>query len=136
MSVKMSNPKEVVSPSGHYSQAAVVSDVSGLIFISGQVPQNIKGETVGIGNMTVQAEQVFQNLQAILKVHNANFDSAVKATIYITDMSRVNEVTAVRSKYFTEPAPASVLVEVSALVDPNWMIEIDLIALVKQDSQN
>lgn len=136
MSVKMSNPKEVAPPSGYYSQAAVVSAGSGLIFISGQVSQNVRGETVGIGSMTVQAEQVFQNLQAILKAHNATFDSAIKATIYITDMSRVDEVTAVRSKYFTAPAPASVLVEVTALVDSNWMIEIDLVALVKQDSKN
>ncbi len=136
MSVKMSNPKEVAPPDGHYSHAAVVSSGSGLIFISGQVPQNINGETVGIGNMTVQAEQVFQNLQAILKAHNTAFDHAIKATIYITDMSLVGEVTAVRSKYFTKPAPASVFVEVSALVDPNWMIEIDLIALVSQGCQN
>ncbi len=136
MSVKMSNPKEVAQPGGHYSQAAVVAGGSELIFISGQVPQNINGETVGIGNITEQAEQVFQNLQAILKAHNATFDSAIKATIYITDMSRLDEVTAVRSRYFVEPAPASVLVEVSALVDPNWMIEIDLVALVKQDSES
>ncbi len=131
MSVTMSNPKEVALPAGQYSQAAVVSGGSDLIFISGQVPQNVQGENVGIGNMTAQAEQVFQNVQAILNAHHSSFDSAIKATIYITDMSLVGEVTAVRSKYFGDAAPASVLVEVSGLVDPDWMLEMDMIALVK-----
>jgi len=126
----MSNPKDVAPPDGQYSQAAVVSGGSDMIFISGQVPRNVKGENVGLGNMTVQAEQVFQNVQAILEAHSSSFANAIKATIYITDMSLVGEVTAVRSKYFGEAAPASVLVEVSGLVDPDWMLEMDLIALV------
>ncbi|MBT3313680.1 MAG: RidA family protein [Anaerolineae bacterium] len=73
MSVKMSNPSGVTVPGGQYSQAARVSFNSDLLFISGQGPQNIDGETVGIGDMTAQAEQVFQNLQAILEAHNSSF---------------------------------------------------------------
>ncbi|MBT6151462.1 MAG: RidA family protein [Chloroflexi bacterium] len=112
-----------------YAQAAQVSFNSDLLFISGQGPQNINGETVGLGDMTVQAEQVFQNLQAILEAHNSSFAKAIKATIYIKDMSLLGEFNAVRSKYYSEAAPASALVEVSALVDPDWMLEVELIAL-------
>lgn len=130
MSMKMSNPSGVTVPGGQYSQAALVSGGSDLLFISGQGPQNVNGETVGIGSMTVQAEQVFQNLQAILKAHNSSFAKAIKATIYITDISLLGEFNAVRAKYYGTAKPASALVEVTALVDPDWMLEVELIALV------
>ena len=130
MSMKMSNPSGVTVPGGQYSQAALVSGGSDLLFISGQGPQNINGETVGIRDMTVQAEQVFQNLQAILKAHNSSFAKAIKATIYITDISLLGEFNAVRAKYYGTAKPASALVEVTALVDPDWMLEVELIALV------
>ncbi len=129
MSVKMSNPSGVTVPGGQYSQAALVSRGSDLLFISGQGPQNIDGETVGVGDMTMQAEQVFQNLQAILEAHNSSFAKAIKAIIYITDMSLLGEFNAVRSKYYGESAPVSSLVEGSALVGPDWMLEVELIAL-------
>ena len=130
MSVKMSNPKGVSLPAGQYSHAAHVTFNSNLLFISGQGPQNERGETVGAGNMTSQAEQVFQNLQTILEAHKSSFAKAIKATIYITDMSLLGEFNAVRAKYYGESKPASALVEVSALVDPDWMLEVELIALV------
>ncbi|MBT7073121.1 MAG: RidA family protein [Anaerolineae bacterium] len=129
MSVKLSNPKGVPMPGGQYSQAAQVSFNTDLLFISGQGPQNMAGETVGIGNMTAQAEQVFKNLQAILEAHNSSFAKAIKATIYITDMSLLAEFNAIRAKYYGAAKPASALVEVSALVGPDWMLEVEMIAL-------
>lgn len=130
MSVQTSNPKGVYAPPGNYSQAARIAGGSDLLFISGQGPQNLHGETVGIGDMTAQAEQVFKNLQTILAAHGASFASAIKATIYITDMSLLAEFNAVRGKYYGGARPTSALVEVSALVDPEWLIEVELIALV------
>ncbi len=131
MLVNTSNPKGVYAPPANYSQAARVPAGSDLLFISGQGPQNLSGKTVGVGDMTAQAEQVFTNLQAILAAHNATFANAIKASIYITDISRLAEFNAVRTKYYGEARPASALVEVSALVDPDWMIEVELIALVR-----
>lgn len=130
MQVQTSNPKGVYAPPANYSQAARVPGGSDLLFISGQGPQNLHGETVVIGDMSAQAEQVFKNLQAILAAHGASFANVIKATIYITDMSRLAEFNAVRAKYYGDAGPASALVEVSALVDPEWMIEVELIALV------
>jgi reactive intermediate/imine deaminase len=130
MSVQTSNPKGVYAPPANYSQAARVASGSDLLFISGQGAQNPKGETVGVGDMTAQAEQVFKNLQAILAAHGASFANAIKATIYITDISRLAEFNAVRAKYYGDARPASALVEVSALVDPEWLVEVELVALV------
>ncbi len=78
--------------------------------------------------MTAQAEQVFHSLQEILNAHGTTFANAIKATIFVTDIARAHEVTAVRSKYYGDAAPASTFVEVSALGDPNWLLEVELIA--------
>ena len=119
MLVQTSNPKGVYAPPGNYSQAVRVPSGSDLLFISGQGPQNLSGKTVGVGDMTVQVEQVFKNLQAILAAHGASFANSIKATIYITDISRLAEFNAVRAKFYGEAKPASALVAVSALVDPD-----------------
>jgi enamine deaminase RidA (YjgF/YER057c/UK114 family) len=128
MNLQISNPKTVAPPDGQFSQAVVVSAGTNMLFISGQVPRNINGDTVGVGDMTAQAEQVFHSLQEILIAHNSTFARAIKATIFVTDMTRAHEVTAVRAKYYGDAAPASTFVEVSALGDPRWLLEVELIA--------
>jgi 2-iminobutanoate/2-iminopropanoate deaminase len=128
MSISISNPSSVAAPDGHFSQAVVVKAGTGLLFISGQVPRDMSGETVGVGNMRVQAEQVFANLGAILIAHGSDFSKAIKATIFVTDMTLAAEVTAVRKKFYGSAVPASTFVEVSALGDERWLLEVELIA--------
>ena len=130
MRVLLSNPSNVAAPDGQFSQCAVVTAGAKLLFISGQVPRNRDGDTVGIGDMTAQAEQVFANLLAILDAHGAKFSDAVKATIFVTDIGRASEVVAVRSRYYGAAAPASTFVAVSALGDPDWLLEVELVAAV------
>jgi enamine deaminase RidA (YjgF/YER057c/UK114 family) len=130
MSVRFSNPESVAVPDGQFSQAALVTAATSLLFISGQVARNAEGKTVGVNDMTAQARQVFKNLQAILDAHNSSFEKAVKATIYVTDMSRAHEVMAVRNSYYNGAVPASTFVAVTALNDPEWLLEIELIAAV------
>jgi 2-iminobutanoate/2-iminopropanoate deaminase len=128
MSIAISNPATVAAPDGHFSQAVTVDANTRLIFISGQVPRAQDGSTVGIGDMTAQAEQVFKNLDLILKAHGSSFEKAIKATLFTTDFSRAGEVAAVREKYYGKAKPASTFVEVSALGNPDWMLEVELIA--------
>lgn len=125
-----SNPDGVFAPPANYSQAARVPSGSDMLFISGQGPQNRHGETVGVGDMAAQAEQVFHNLHTILAAHGATFAHVIKATIYLTDMARLAEFNAVRTKYYGSAKPASALIGVTALVDPGWMIEVELVALI------
>jgi enamine deaminase RidA (YjgF/YER057c/UK114 family) len=130
MSIQISNPNTVASPDGHFSQSVVVSTGAKMIYISGQVPRNLAGDTVGIGDMTAQAEQVFSNLGAILAAHGSSFDNAVKATIFVTDISRSGEVADVRSRHYGAATPASTFVEVSALGNPDWLLEVEMVAVV------
>jgi 2-iminobutanoate/2-iminopropanoate deaminase len=126
--ISASNPTSVAQPDGQFSQVVEVSAGTRLLFISGQVPRGLDGATVGQGSMAVQAEQVFRNLEAILQAYGTNFANAVKATIYVTDMSLAAEVVAIRAQFYGAAAPASTFVEVSALGDPRWMLEVELIA--------
>jgi 2-iminobutanoate/2-iminopropanoate deaminase len=128
MAIYASNPETVAAPEGKYSQSVVVPSGMSLLFVSGQVARNKEGKTVGLGDMTAQAKQVFSNLQAILDAHNTSFEKAVKATIYVTDMTRASEVMTVRNTYYKNAAPASTFVAVTALNDPEWLLEIELIA--------
>jgi 3-hydroxyisobutyrate dehydrogenase len=131
MPFELINPESVATPDGQFSQAAVVEAGTRLLFISGQVPRALDGSTVGAGDMTKQAELVFENLAQILANQGSGFGAAIKATIFVTDMSRAHEVTAVRSRFYGDAAPASTFVAVSALGDPDWLLEIELIAEIK-----
>jgi len=125
--LQASNPSTVAAPDGHFSQATVVKTAGPMLFVSGQVPRALEGHTVGVGDMKTQAEQVFANLAAILAEHGAGFADVAKATIYLTDFSRADEVAAVRARYYGDAKPASTMVEVRALGDSQWMLEVEMI---------
>lgn len=130
MILQTSNPDGVYAPPQNYSQAVRIPGGSEMLFISGQGPQNAHGQTVGLGDMTVQAEQVFHNLETILAAHGATFANVIKATSYLTDMSKLAEFNAVRARYYGAARPTSALLGVTALVDPTWLLEVELVALV------
>jgi len=78
--------------------------------------------------MSRQAEQVFGNLQAALKAHGADFENVVKATLYVTRMDLAHEVVAVRERFYGKSKPASTFVGVTALNEPEWWLEVELVA--------
>jgi 2-iminobutanoate/2-iminopropanoate deaminase len=123
-----SNPGTVCAPSGHFSQAVVVHPPASLLFVSGQVPRDQMGRTVGRGSMPVQAEQVFANLQSILAAHGGSFADVVKFTIFVTRMDLANEVAAVRERYCGASRPASTFIGVASLKEPDWWLEVELVA--------
>jgi 2-iminobutanoate/2-iminopropanoate deaminase len=126
--IRPSNPATIAAPDGHFSQAMVVQADTSLLYISGQVPRFANGQTGGVGDMTAQAEIVFANLSRVLEAHRSTFANVIKATIYVTDMSKAHEVTEVRERYYGDARPASTFVGVNALGDPHWMLEVEVIA--------
>jgi enamine deaminase RidA (YjgF/YER057c/UK114 family) len=122
------NPRTVAAPDGHFSQSTLVHENTKLLFVSGQVPRNLQGDSVGVGSMTAQAEQVFLNVQNVLAAHGADFASVVKATIFVTRMDLVDDLMQVRSRFYGPHKPASTLVGVTALGNPDWWLEVEVIA--------
>lgn len=126
------NPDGVFKPAT-YSQAVVV-EKGKLIVTAGIVAQNEKGEIVGKGDLRAQTEQALSNLKTVLKAAGATFSDVVKLTYYVVNYNpaQVQMIREVRAQ-FIDPKhlPASTLVGVQALYDPNVLIEIEAMAVVK-----
>jgi len=108
--------------------------VGNLLFVSGQaaVTQD-GGGTVGAGDFDVQAEQAFANLSTVLENGGSSLADVAKVSIYLTDMGNFAKIVELRERYFTPPYPADTIVEVSSLADPEWLIEVEAIAVLRGD---
>jgi 2-iminobutanoate/2-iminopropanoate deaminase len=104
--------------------------VGELLFISGQAAIDANGKLVGIGNFDAQAEQVFANLQRVLRAGGSSLANVIKVTIFLRDMSNFQKIVELRGRYFTPPYPADTIVEVSSLYSSDALIEIEAIAVV------
>jgi reactive intermediate/imine deaminase len=102
------------------------------LYLSGQIAVNQEGKVVGAGDVGAQTRQVFENIKAALASADATLDDIVKITVFMKDVSQLNAFRAVRDTYLTGNPPASSLVEISQLVLPDLLIEIDAIAVVGQ----
>lgn len=108
---------------------------AGLIFLSGQAGIDEHGVTVA-GGFQAQARQALENLSRVLASAGADLSDVVKVTIMVTDMAaNLDTVITLRGEYFSRPYPADTLIEVSALAQPDWLVEIDVIALDRRASR-
>src|SRR5437764_13269524 len=128
--VKRTNPPELSKPTGYTH----VVEASGgkTVYISGQIALDKDGKVVGAGDIGAQTEQVFKNLQTALAAAGATFKDVVKMNTYTTDMSQVQAIRDVRARYFGDVTPASTLVQVVHLARPEFLLEIEVIAVVGQ----
>ena len=131
MRATRSNPDTVAAPVGTYSQAVRVETGDAVwIHVSGQIAIDLEGNLVGPGDLRAQTRQVFENLRAILEANRATFADVVKIGTYITTLYDLAGMREIRSEYLTSEPPASTAVQVMALVVPDALIEIDLVAVV------
>lgn len=129
MTIEFRNPPEVSKPTG-YSHVAVVSGER-QVHLSGQVAMNAAGQVVGRGDIAAQVNQVYVNLAACLASAGAGFGHVFKVVTYVVDLTpdKVAAIRAARQTHFGDgPFPASTLVGVTALVHPDLLVEIEMIA--------
>jgi reactive intermediate/imine deaminase len=114
-----------------YSHAVVVESGT-LVFVSGQVAYDAQRRVVGKGDMRAQTRQVLENLKAVLADAGTDLAHVVRLNAYLTDMSQLEGHREVRKEYFGDfaNAPASTLVGVSRLVDPDLLLEVEAVAVV------
>jgi reactive intermediate/imine deaminase len=125
------NPPTVADPVGHYSQAVRTETGDAVwIHVSGQIAIDGEGALVGPGDMAAQTEQVFANLQAILEANGATFADVVKITTFVTSFDDLRSMREIRRRHVGEEPPASTAVQVVALVLPDAVIEVDLVAVI------
>jgi 2-iminobutanoate/2-iminopropanoate deaminase len=126
--IKRTNPPTLSKPTGY---THVVEATGGkTVYVAGQIALDKDGKVVGEGDMKAQAEQVFKNLQTALSAAGATFKDVVKMNTYTTDMAQVQAIRDVRARYFGEVTPASTLVQVVRLARPEFLLEIEVIAVV------
>jgi enamine deaminase RidA (YjgF/YER057c/UK114 family) len=129
--IKRLNPPELGTPPG-YSQI-VEAAASRIIFIAGQTALDRDGNIVGPGDFATQAAQVFDNLTIALKAVDCTAANLVKLTVFVRDMGNLGAYREARNRFFatvTPPAaPAVTLIEVSKLYGPDFLIEIEAIAV-------
>jgi enamine deaminase RidA (YjgF/YER057c/UK114 family) len=73
---------------------------------------------------------VLENIRTIVEANGATMADVVKVTVYVTDIAALDRIAPVRLRYFPKNGPASVLVQVAQLVEPDILIEMDAIAAV------
>jgi reactive intermediate/imine deaminase len=120
---------ELAEPISHYTDGV---EAGGFLYISGMMPVDANGDLVGDGDVVRQAEQVLDNIAAVLRASGASFADIVKVGVYVTNMADRTLINTVRRRYFGDARPASTLVEVSALAAPGALVEIDAVALLPE----
>ena len=130
MSFQVIQPDTVHDTTAYaYSHAVRMGD---LVFVAGEVARDRNGALVGKGDVRTQTEQVFENLKAVLEAAGSGLDKVGKVTVLTTSLEYRPIIHEIRSRVFQEVGhlPASTLAVVTSLADPDWLIEIEAIAMV------
>jgi enamine deaminase RidA (YjgF/YER057c/UK114 family) len=129
------NPDTLAKPTAGYSQVAEVGDGK-IVYIAGQVAMDRAGNLVGKGDFRAQVQQVFENLKAAVEASGGSFHDVIKLNYYCAESVDPNLLPAtreIRDKYVnTANPPTSTFVVVKRLVRPEWLIEVDAVAVVKK----
>ena len=129
MSIEVIQPDTVHDTTAFaYSHAVRMGD---LIFVAGEVPRDRDGNLVGKGDVRAQTEQVFENLKAVLEAAGSGLDKVGKVTVLTTSLEYRPVIHEIRSRIFQEVGhlPASTLAVVTSLADPDWLVEIEAVAM-------
>ena len=117
-----------------FSQAVAVEGAYRTVWVGGQIAVDAGGNVVGKGDVAAQAEQTARNLLAVLAAADAGVDDVVKLTVYVVAGQSALAASEGFQRVWGTPAnpPARSLVYVSALFHPDFLIEVDAVAVVAQ----
>jgi reactive intermediate/imine deaminase len=124
---KVITPKTLHRPFG-YAHAIQIDNT---IYISGQIPLDQEMNVVGKNDIAVQTERVYENLRKVIEEAGGSMSSIVMLNIYCTDLEAYDKKTRhLRKKYFGDYYPATTAIEVKRLYRPDFMIEVEAIAVL------
>lgn len=125
MTVKWIVPKDVSKARG-FSHAAKVGNT---IYVAGQVARDEQENIVGKGDIVAQTERAYENLKRVLAAAGAGMTDIVKLNIFCRDLDGFKNTGEVRRKYFGNHYPVTTAIEVSRMMNPDCLIEIEAIAV-------
>lgn len=106
-----------------YSRAVKVGE---RIYVTGTTATNETGEIIGAGDAYAQTARAIQNIEKALKALGASLENVVRTRMFVTDISRWEEYGRAHGEFFAQIKPCATMVEVSKLVDPEMLIEIEV----------
>lgn len=109
-----------------YSRAVRVGNQ---IFVAGTTAVDETGAVVGFGDPGAQARFIFQKIGRALSEAGSSLEDVVRVRTFVTDIARWEDVARVQGEVFADIRPAATLVEVSALVSPDLLVEIEVDAI-------
>jgi len=127
---RIDSPKIAPSDKSYLANAVLVSGGK-LLFISGVGPFDSAMNFIGKGDVKTQTEKVIENIKYIVEEAGGTLSDIVKVTVFVKDIKHFEEIAKVREKHFAGANCASTLVEVSNFVDPDMLLEIEAIALIR-----
>lgn len=110
-----------------YSRAVKIGN---LIEVTGTVASDDDGKVVGAEDAYAQTKFIYQKIEAVLKRAGAAMKDVVRVRMYVTDISRWQEYGRAHSEFFKDIKPCNTMVEVSALIEPGYLIEIEATAII------
>jgi len=120
----------VRKPMGHFSQAIAIEARGRLVFVSGMTARCPDGSIAGIGDIEAQTRQVCENLKAAMEAAGGALADICRVDVFVRNIEHFDAIHKVRREYFAAPAPASTMVEVTKMVSPDYLIEINAIAVL------
>jgi enamine deaminase RidA (YjgF/YER057c/UK114 family) len=125
--MKIHNPKSIHPPVGNYSHGVATPPNCRALYVAGQTGIRADGTTPA--SFEEQCDVVWQNLKAIVEDAGMKLTDIVKLTVLLTDRANLPKLAEVRKRYLGDHKPAATGFVVAGLVRPEWMVEVDAIAV-------
>lgn len=100
------------------------------ISIGGTAPMDAEGKTVGVGDVAAQTKQCLETIRLALEKAGAGLQDVVRTRMLLTNINDWEEVAKVRATYFKNIKPVDTIMEVSRFINPDWLIEIEVDAII------
>jgi enamine deaminase RidA (YjgF/YER057c/UK114 family) len=107
--------------------------IGNIVAVAGTAPLGPDGKTVGIGDPVAQARRCFEISQAALEKLGAKLEDVIRTRILLTRIDDWRVVAEVHGEFFRDIRPVNTIIQVSRFVDPDWLVEIEVDAVVDEE---